>query len=262
MIYVLGVNAPCSLNGPVDSIAVTVNPIPGVSLTATPNAICVGSTASLSALDTANSYVWNPGAIAGDAITVTPTSTTTYTVVATNGFGCVDSNTVTLTVNALPTVSVTASSLVCLADAPQTPTVSPSGGVLSGVGIVGNTFDPSVAGVGTQTITYSYVDVNGCASSDTTSITVDVCTAVSGIVNGNSIVISPNPAVEVLNVTWGPQAEVKTIRIMDVTGKVVMTEAVNGGNKKSIDVTSLPAGNYSVSVEGTDSKTNFTFVKQ
>jgi hypothetical protein len=75
-------------------------------------------------------------------------------------------------------------------------------------------------------------------------------------------VISPNPAVEVLNVTWGPEADVKTIRVMDVTGRVVMTESVNGGNKKVLDVTTLPAGNYSVSVEGTDSKSNFTFVKQ
>jgi len=39
---------------------------------------------------------------------------------------------------------------------------TPSGGTYSGTGVVGGQFDPSVAGVGTHTITYTYIDANGC----------------------------------------------------------------------------------------------------
>ena len=262
MIYVQGVNATCSLSGPVDSFAVTVNAAPTVAASANPSAICAGSTAGLTVQDTSNSYVWNPGSIAGDAITVTPASTTTYTVTGTNTFGCIDSNTVTVTVNSIPAVTLTPQSLMCLADGAQTLNGTPSGGVYIGPGISGNNFDPATAGAGTHSIAYTYTDVNGCVNSDTASITVDVCTSVAGILSGNMITISPNPAVEVLHVTWGPQADVKTIRVMDVTGKTVITESVNGGNSKTLDVTALPAGNYSVSVEGTESKSSFTFVKQ
>jgi hypothetical protein len=45
----------------------------------------------------------------------------------------------------------------------------PSGGIWSGTGVSGNTFDPSV---GEQTITYSYTDANGCSNSATTLVTV------------------------------------------------------------------------------------------
>ncbi len=47
----------------------------------------------------------------------------------------------------------------------------PSGGVYSGTGVSNGTFNPSVAGVGTHTITYTYT--NGfCTNSDTSTITV------------------------------------------------------------------------------------------
>lgn len=50
----------------------------------------------------------------------------------------------------------------CVTDAPSTLTGSPTPGVFSGPGISGNAFDPSIAGVGTHTITYHhyYVTTN------------------------------------------------------------------------------------------------------
>jgi hypothetical protein len=49
---------------------------------------------------------------------------------------------------------------------------TPSGGVWSGVGVTGNTFNPNA---GTQTLTYTVTDVNGCSDSDQTTITVNPC---------------------------------------------------------------------------------------
>jgi hypothetical protein len=48
----------------------------------------------------------------------------------------------------------------------------PLGGTYSGTGVSTGMFDPSVAGPGTWTITYTYTDVWGCTNSATNSITV------------------------------------------------------------------------------------------
>src|SRR5690606_35605492 len=52
---------------------------------------------------------------------------------------------------------------------------SPTGGIWSGTGVTGDqtngyVFDPSF---GTQTITYTFTNGNGCANSDVTTITVN-----------------------------------------------------------------------------------------
>lgn len=56
--------------------------------------ICAGSSATLTASG-AVSYVWNPGSIAGSVITVSPTTTTNYTVTGTGSNNCQGTTTVT-----------------------------------------------------------------------------------------------------------------------------------------------------------------------
>ena len=59
---------------------------------------------------------------------------------------------------------------VCIDAADITLIGSPVGGTWSGTGVTGNSFDPSV---GTQTVTYTYTDGNGCTNSAQTTITVN-----------------------------------------------------------------------------------------
>ncbi|RMG92521.1 MAG: hypothetical protein D6706_16730, partial [Chloroflexi bacterium] len=105
---------------------------------------------------------------------VDPVSTTTYTVTVENGYGCTASDQVTVTVHPLPVVSFSGlPSDHCIDNGPVTLTGSPSGGVFSGTGISGNTFDPVVAGVGgPYQIIYTYTDSNGCTSADTQFVNV------------------------------------------------------------------------------------------
>lgn len=49
---------------------------------------------------------------------------------------------------------------------------TPAGGVWSGIGVTGNMFNPNA---GTQTLTYTVTDMNGCSDSDQTTITVNPC---------------------------------------------------------------------------------------
>jgi hypothetical protein len=82
--------------------------------------------------------------------------------------------TATTTVNTLTVTSGTYAP-VCSNDADIPLLGSPSGGVWSGMGVSGSqaagyVFDPSA---GTQTLTYSYTNANGCSKSATTVITVN-----------------------------------------------------------------------------------------
>ncbi len=70
--------------------------------------VCLGSQAALQASG-ASTYTWLPGGATGSLVLVSPSVTTNYTVIGTNGFGCTLENTLTLVVNPTPTVVVTPS---------------------------------------------------------------------------------------------------------------------------------------------------------
>ncbi|WP_371440201.1 PKD domain-containing protein, partial [Olleya sp. ITB9] len=106
------------------------------------------------------------------------THTITYTF--TNGNGCTNTASDTIEIFALPTVTFTAPSDVCIDAGIQSGLGSgtATGGVYSGSGVTddGNgmtySFDPSVAGVGTHTITYTFTNGNGCSNSASDTIEV------------------------------------------------------------------------------------------
>jgi gliding motility-associated-like protein len=91
------------------TITVVVNPLPLLTAFASPATICLGAATTLTA-NGAASYTWNPGALASNPVTVAPTSSTIYTVDALSAFGCTNSQTVSVTVNPIPSLSVTANS--------------------------------------------------------------------------------------------------------------------------------------------------------
>ena len=82
---------------------------------------------------------------------------------------CADSDLTTITVNDLPVVDAGSYGPVCIDGADITLVGSPVGGVWSGTGVTGNTFDPSV---GTQTLTYTYTNTNDCTNTDDTIIEI------------------------------------------------------------------------------------------
>ena len=95
-----------NLNGCVNltrtPIPVAVNALPSVTASATPAAICIGSSSVLSG-GGANTYVWNgPNA---NPYTISPTTATTYTVTGTDGNGCTNTTSITVNVNPLPVMT-------------------------------------------------------------------------------------------------------------------------------------------------------------
>ena len=109
------------------------------------------------------------------------------------------------------------------------------GGVFSGAGITNASFNPSIAGIGTFTIMYTYTNSVGCHFSYFQNVTVDACTDVPENVWMNSISVYPNPSNGDFNVRIYSQAEKKmSMIITDVTGRKIYSEEkllITGENK-------------------------------
>ena len=88
--------------------------------------------------------------------------------------GCDSVYKLNLTVNPLPSVHIVGlDSFYCADNIPVALTGYPLGGSFSGLGVVGNTFDPHIAGVGIRDIIYIASDTNGCINSDTATVIVN-----------------------------------------------------------------------------------------
>ena len=99
-----------------------------VAVAADPVAICYGETADVTATPTGAygeiSYAWTNSSQTAATISVNPTTTTTYAVTATDANGCTANGNAQVTVNELPTVTLT-NAEVCLGESVAlTPSVS------------------------------------------------------------------------------------------------------------------------------------------
>ena len=150
---------------------ITVNPVPSVTVSASPSAvICKGASVTLAASG-ANSYSWSVGGTTSNKA-VAPTTTTTYTVTGTTA-GCSSMTAQTVTVNPLPSVTVTASpsSTICqgssaiLSAAGASTYVWSQGQTTSSI-----TVNPNL----NTTYTVTATDTNGCTVKATQLITISV----------------------------------------------------------------------------------------
>jgi len=80
-----------------DNVQVAVTPYPVLAVAADAADICSGTPASISASG-ADDYIWIPGNLTGPAISVSPASTTTYTVTGSAGANCTSSESITINV--------------------------------------------------------------------------------------------------------------------------------------------------------------------
>lgn len=106
---------------------------------------------------------------------------------------------------------------------------------------------PTVTTTYTATVYDNTAGGAGCYWSATATVTVDVCTGIADNTNDGSLAIYPNPANDVLYIESKQFSENVTAELMDITGKVVMTEALRALTTQ-IDLSHLPKGIYLVKV--------------
>lgn len=246
-------------NGCVDSLSKSIVLVQTPTVTISGNdTICQGGTANLVASSTGTvNYSWNSGANT-QSISVTPVGTFTYSVIASNG-ACSDTASHEVFVSLLPVIGFEINTApLCNNGSVFTLTATPSGGVYSGTGVSGNTFDPTV-GVGIYPITYSVNVSSVCAAAETQTIEVMLCTGINEIEN-NSLVVFPNPATDF--VTIQSDREVKSILVYDYSGKLVRMIEITSF-ETTIDISDFSKGFYSLTITMNDrSKKTVKVVKE
>jgi hypothetical protein len=90
---------------------IVVNPTPTILTTPSSTLLCSGASATLTSTG-ALTYVYNPGALTGSAVVISPTVNTTYTVTGVNNFGCTDTKTITITIGVNPTITASSSATI------------------------------------------------------------------------------------------------------------------------------------------------------
>lgn len=320
-------------DGPLSSTLVTVNPLPSLTITSSDTNICAGSSVCLTATTNGTTFLWSNGLGTSNTVTVSPTTTTLYSVTVTGSNGCSTTGSITIVVHAKPIVglsltedhfctdvnsvvisggsptggiytgtcvfggntvyppvsgagtytiiytytdgygcSASATDLLVINPIPAimfwsiigtirtdtpaftlTPNVSPTGGTFTGPGIVGNLFNPALAGSGMHMITYTYVHpITGCSASQIQYIPVVGALGVAEVSAAvNRINIFPNPTTHELNLKGIDTKELKQICIMSVLGKTLFTTTTLM-ETMHIDVSFYPSGTYLIHFINTD----------
>ncbi len=225
---------------------VTVHQLPAVSISPADTALCMGDIAALSASGDITSYSWSPSGslntATGNDVIATPSATTTYTVTGSDTNGCTNAATVIVTVHPLPQAVIN---------------IAPDGKTLSTThfasyqwnhngqsidGATGSSYEATKNGDYTVTVT----DSNGCTNiSDTVNLTDANRIALSGAMG--EIKFYPNPAVSMLHID-APVAV--NIALYSIDGKMVLQI----DQVKDIDISSLAAGSYVVSLSDASGK--------
>ncbi len=235
------------INGCSDADSLTVMMHPQPFIAALGDTICAGETANMFVTGTAFLYNWMPGSLTGNVVNDSPLTTTTYTIVGTDGNGCTDTTNTDVVVNQLPVISVSSFGTWCLDDNTVILSgASPIGGTYSGPGVNVDSLYPSVAGAGTHVITYTFTDSLGCANMDTASITIDLCLDVAANVATNAVSVYPNPMNEsaILQIDNSVILVDAQLSLYDVNGALVRSISSITSNVVTLDRDGLSAGVY------------------
>jgi PKD repeat protein len=171
----------------------------------------------------------------------------TYTVtnsIAAVGSCPASSETFTVVINALPNVALGTFQDVCVYNpAFALSGGTPVGGTYSGTGVSGGNFDPAAAGLGSETITYSYTDATTtCSNTATNTILVEACLELENHEIA-SVSVYPNPTDGKL--TLSHVTGNTSFKVISASGQVVLNGLVSN-TANIIDLSSFENGVYTL----------------
>ena len=249
-----------TLNGCQDSMEVniTVHPAPQLSLTPD-QGICPGFAANI-AVSGATNYLWDNPSITNTGAAVTPSQTTTYTVIGSNVYNCFDTASTTVTVYPQPSANFTASPLILTND---NPTVSFTSAALNAATAIWDFGDGTTLESNQNEFDYTYPFVED----QTYTVTLNVespegCTAQSQVqiqIKGGIIYYIPNtftPDGDALNnlftpiFTSGFDPQTFHMTVMNRWGETVFESFdPKGGWDGKIDIYNAPEGTYNYIID-------------
>jgi hypothetical protein len=215
--------------------------------------LCLGDSTILTAAG-ATSYSWSNGSQTG-SIVAGPSVTTVYTVTGNNGM-CYDSRIVTVTVNALPQLTVTSTSdVLCNGESAILLT---KGAVSYSWNTGNNTSSLTINPTTTIQYTVTGTDLNGCINSAVFTQTVSDCVSLSERDISYGVNIYPNPNSGRFFVEADRDF---TLVIRNMLGQVITEEIIRKGIT-GIELRDQAKGLYFLQIKGSESSKNFRMIKQ
>ena len=227
-----------------DVTTVVVNPAPVAGITPAVSSICIGANATLTASG-GNTYAWSTSANTA-AITVSPITTTPYTVTVTDANLCTATASRTVTVNALP-IAVINPAVVTICNGASA-TLTASGGTSYLWSNAANTAAVTVSPITTTVYTVTVTSANSCTATASRTITVNplpvavINPAVVAICNGASATLTAGGGTSYL---WSNAANTVAITISPIT-TTLYTVTVTDANtctataSRTVTVNALP----------------------
>ncbi|MBA4239429.1 MAG: hypothetical protein C0448_01795 [Sphingobacteriaceae bacterium] len=214
--------------GPRTAITVTVNSAPTVVITGT-NLACANRTVALNTGGSASTYTWSTLQTT-TSIIVTPSVTTTYTVIGTAANSCTNSAVKTITVLPLPTLTVTGNNVVCSGNS-TTLTVTGANTYTWSAGF----FVPTISIAPSASTNYTVIgkDANNCTNMTTYSVTVNPLPTLTISTNSTALCIGES---SVLNIngantyTWNTGANTTQISITPSVSTTYSVFGTDGNN--------------------------------
>jgi gliding motility-associated-like protein len=238
---------------------------PDISAHALPNNICAGNSSTLTATGNAVSFTWTPAGSLdtpyGTPVIASPTVTTEYVVTATGANGCTAKDSVKVTVNPTPTISISSSGggntqSVCVGSTVNAITFNTS----AGVGAIWYNTNINIGLAATDTgniASYTAPTLTTTQTGVITAIAVDSTTGCSSsAINPPSftVTINPLPIISATDsLTPGGCGGLANGCISNVAGQAPGTYQYSWDNGATWSNNSqncnIPAGNYNVEVK-------------
>ncbi len=226
-----------------------------LTITATKDTtICKGSSVELNASG-AVTYLWNASPYLSNTNTANPIAnppvTTNFIVTGTDALGCIDTDTVLVTVYNLPVVIANNDTSICGSGVVQLSVSPPTGGTYSWTpptGLNNATIANPIATLSATTEYFvSFTDANGCKNLDSVTITVNAIPTIStrsdtSICNGASLILTTIGTGSTY--TWTPATGLNNSNIISPTANpstttnyiVTTTTAAGCINKDTVSI--------------------------
>lgn len=243
----------------VSTLNLMVSPAPNVFATANSPVICNGYSTVIQAFGAPN-HTLMPGSLVGNSFTVTPTSTSVYTLIGTNQNSCSATTTIAIIVTPNPQITLGADTLqACAGESPNIAVTGANGYTCSYQGAINGTSLitlPQVSSSGTISITGA--NSNQCTTTKSFYLKVDACAGLSQLTGTEQLRVYPNPAHTTLFIeqSSGNDALVYTLQ-----GQLVLQQQIQNGTG-AIDISKLASGVYYLKISNHKASQTLRFVKE